>query len=204
MVHRLLQEFALLLAVVNPVVATGVFLAVTERKSKRQKRSIAIEAILVAGGILFAFIAFGQIVLDALEIEINAFRIAGGIVLLVIALKMVLQDVRDLHPPGDHGNVAIFPLAMPFIAGPESILAAMLLTDNNIYTVKDQFKVAGLLTLVLALTLLCFLGAHWVHKVLRDTGISIIARVMGLILAALSVQFLLTGLREAFNLGGAS
>lgn len=201
MEHKLSQDFILFLAVVNPVVVTGVFLAVTQRKTARQKRRIAIEAVLIAGAILMAFIALGQIVLDALEIEINAFRIAGGIVLLVIALKMVLEDMHALHPPG-RGNVAIFPLAIPFIAGPESILAAVLLTDNNLYTVKDQAEIAGLLGLVLVMTLLCLFCAHWVHKVLRDTGIAIINRVMGLILAALAVQFLVTGLRAAFKLGG--
>jgi multiple antibiotic resistance protein len=200
--HKLSQDFVLFLAVVNPVVVTGVFLAVTQRKTARQKRRIATEAVLVAGVILLAFIALGQIVLNALEIEINAFRIAGGIILLVIAMKMVLEDMHALHPPGSRGNVAIFPLAIPFIAGPESILAAVLLTDNNLYTVKDQVEIAALLGLVLALTLLCLFSAEWVHKLLRDTGIAIINRVMGLILAALAVQFLITGLREAFKLGG--
>jgi len=88
---------------------------------------------------------------------------------------------------------------MPFIAGPKSIMTAVLLTDNNIYSVADQLEVAGLLAVVLALTLACLLAAQWVHKVLRDTGIDIISRVMGIILASLAVQYILTGLKGAFG-----
>jgi multiple antibiotic resistance protein len=151
--------------------------------------------------VLFAFIAVGQIVLDELKVELDAFQIATGLILLLMSLKMVLHEGSEPHiESGFGGNVAVFPLAMPFIAGPKSVMSVVLLTDNNIYSVTDQLEVAGLLAVVLAVTLFCMLAAQWVHKVLRDTGIDIITRVMGIILAALAVQYILTGLKGALQI----
>ncbi len=197
--HKLLQDFVLLLVAVNPLLVVSEFLATTRRLAGR-RTGIAVEAVLIAGGVLFAFIAVGQIVLDELEVELDAFQVAAGLILLLMSLKMVLHEGAGPHPANGHGrNVAVFPLAMPFIAGPKSVMTAVLLTDNNIYSVADQLQVAGLLAVVLALTLTCMLAARWVHKVLRDTGIDIITRVMGIILASLAVQYILTGLKAAFG-----
>jgi multiple antibiotic resistance protein len=198
--HKLLQDFVLLLVAVNPLLVVSEFLATTRRLAGWQ-RGIAVEAVLIAGGVLFAFIAAGQIVLDELKVELDAFQVAAGLILLLMSLKMVLGEGGKPHLEESHGrNVAVFPLAMPFIAGPKSVMTAVLLTDNNIYSVAEQLQVAGLLAVVLGLTLASMLAAQWVHKVLRDTGIDIITRVMGIILAALAVQYILTGLKEAFGL----
>jgi len=198
--HKLLQDFVLLLVAVNPLLVVSEFL-VTTRKLAGQRRKIALEAVLIAGGVLFAFIAVGQIVLDELKVELDAFQIATGLILLLMSLKMVLHEGSESHIESGFGrNVAVFPLAMPFIAGPKSVMSVVLLTDNNIYSVTDQLEVAGLLAVVLAVTLVCMLAAQWVHKVLRDTGIDIITRVMGIILAALAVQYILTGLKGALQI----
>ena len=197
--HKLLQDFVLLLVAVNPLLVVSEFLATTRRLAAR-RRAIAVESVLIAGGVLFAFIAAGQIVLDELKVELDAFQIAAGLILLLMSLKMVLHEGGAPHREDGHGrNVAVFPLAMPFIAGPKSVMTVVLLTDNNIYSVAEQLQVAGLLAVVLALTLACLSGAQWVHKVLRDTGIDIITRVMGIILASLAVQYILTGLKAAFG-----
>ncbi|MGA3305641.1 MAG: MarC family protein [Stellaceae bacterium] len=198
--HKLLQDFVLLLVAVNPLLVVSEFL-VTTRKLAGRRRKIALEAVLIAGGVLFAFIAVGQIVLDELKVELDAFQIATGLILLLMSLKMVLHEGSEPHLESSFGrNVAVFPLAMPFIAGPKSVMSVVLLTDNNIYSVTDQLEVAGLLAVVLAVTLVCMLAAQWVHKVLRDTGIDIITRVMGIILAALAVQYILTGLKGALQI----
>jgi multiple antibiotic resistance protein len=197
--HKLLQDFVLLLVAVNPLLVVSEFLATT-RKLAGRRSGIAVEAVLIAGGVLFAFIAAGQIVLDELKVELDAFQVAAGLILLLMSLKMVLGEGGKPHPEEGHGrNVAVFPLAMPFIAGPKSVMTAVLLTDNNIYSVAEQLQVAGLLAVVLGLTLASMLAAQWVHKVLRNTGIDIITRVMGIVLAALAVQYILTGLKEAFG-----
>ena len=198
--HKLLQDFVLLLVAVNPLLVVSEFLVAT-RKLAGRRCKIALEAVLIAGGVLFAFIAVGQIVLDELKVELDAFQIATGLILLLMSLKMVLHEGSEPHLESGLGrNVAVFPLAMPFIAGPKSVMSVVLLTDNNIYSVTDQLEVAGLLAVVLAVTFVCMLAAQWVHKVLRDTGIDIITRVMGIILAALAVQYILTGLKGALQI----
>lgn len=151
--------------------------------------------------ILLVFIAIGQLVLEALGIDLASFRIAGGLVLLVIALRMVLAETEtssDTDAPL-RGNVAVFPLAMPFIAGPASIMAVVLLTDNNVYTVWQQAETAVLLLLVLAFTYACLVGAELVQRLLGQTGASVVSRIMGLILAALAVQSILTGLHDVLH-----
>jgi multiple antibiotic resistance protein len=199
--HKLLQDFVLLLVAVNPLLVVSEFLATTRRFAAGRRRAVAAEAVLIAGGVLFGFIAAGQIVLDEMKIELDAFQIAAGLILLLMSLKMVLHPGSEPELKESHGrNVAVFPLAMPFIAGPKSILLAVLLTDNNVYSVTEQLQVAGLLAVVLILTLASMLAGQWMHKVLRDTGIDIITRVMGIILASLAVQYILTGLKETLNL----
>lgn len=199
MAQKLLQDFVLLLVAVNPLLVVPEFIGVTAKLGAAAKRRIAIEAVLIAGGVLLAFIAVGQEVLAALRIELHAFQIAAGLVLLLMSLRMVFEEsVR--HKPADGSNPAIHPLAIPYIAGPKSIMTVLLLTDADSYMPSQQIEVAILVVLVLALTLACLLGARWAHRVLRDSGINAISRVMGLILAALAMQYILTALEQTFHL----
>jgi len=198
MAQRLLQDFVLLLVAVNPALAVPEFVTVTAKLGATAKRRIAIEAVLIAGGVLLAFTAVGQIVLAALGIELHAFQIAAGLILLLMALRMVLEETAH-HEPATGHNPAVHPLAIPYLAGPKSIMTVMLLTDSDSYSPRDQIEVGALLVLVLALTLACLLGARWAHRALRDTGVSIISRVMGLILAALATQYILDAIEQAFH-----
>ncbi|MDE2229500.1 MAG: MarC family protein [Alphaproteobacteria bacterium] len=199
MAHKLLQDFVLLLVAVNPVLVVPEFVVVTAKFGAAAKRRIAIEAVLIAGGVLLAFTAVGQAVLAALDIELHAFQIAAGLILLLMSLRMVLEEAVHREPGGGH-HPAVHPLAIPYIAGPKSIMTVMLLTDSDTYSLRDQLEVGVLLVLVLALTLGCLLGARRAHRMLRDTGISIISRVMGLILAALATQYILNAIEDAFHL----
>ena len=139
--------------------------------------------------------------LEALGINLASFRIAGGLVLLIIALRMVLAEANTPRTDGSafHGNIAVFPLAMPFIAGPASIMAVVLLTDNNVYTVWQQVETATLLLVVLGFTYGCLVGAEFVQRLLGATGANVISRIMGLILAALAVQSILSGFHEILH-----
>jgi multiple antibiotic resistance protein len=201
MFEKLFHDLVTLFVVVNPIGVVPLFLAVAGRESAAARRRIAAQAIIISGVILLVFIAIGQIVLEALGIDLASFRIAGGLVLLVIALRMVLAETEtssDTDAPL-RGNVAVFPLAMPFIAGPASIMAVVLLTDNNVYTVWQQAETAVLLLLVLAFTYACLVGAELVQRLLGRTGASVVSRIMGLILAALAVQSILTGLHDVLH-----
>ena len=199
MAQRLLQDLVLLLVAVNPLLVVPEFIGVTGKSGAVVKRRVAIQAVLIAGGVLLGFIAVGQEVLAALKIELHAFQIAAGLVLLLMSLRMVLdEDLR--HKWTDGHNPAVHPLAIPYLAGPKSIMTVLLLTDSETYMPSEQIEVAILVVLVLALTLACLLGARWAYRVLRDSGINAITRVMGLILAALAMQYILTALEQAFHL----
>jgi multiple antibiotic resistance protein len=201
MFEKLFHDLVTLFVVVNPIGVVPLFLAVAGRESAVARRRIAAQAIIISAVILLVFITIGQIVLEALGIDLASFRIAGGLVLLVIALRMVLAETEtssDTDAPL-RGNVAVFPLAMPFIAGPASIMAVVLLTDNNVYTVWQQAETAVLLLLVLAFTYACLVGAELVQRLLGRTGASVVSRIMGLILAALAVQSILTGLHDVLH-----
>jgi multiple antibiotic resistance protein len=141
------------------------------QQSTAARQRIAGQAVIIAAAILLAFIAIGQILLEALGVDLASFRIAGGLVLLVIALRMVLDEPRTAvtnHPARE--NVAIFPLAMPLIAGPGAILAVVLLTDNNVYTIWQQVETAALLLVVLALTYGCLVGAELTQRLLGPSS----------------------------------
>ncbi|MGH6983632.1 MAG: MarC family protein [Stellaceae bacterium] len=201
MAQKLLQDFVLLLVAINPLLVVPEFIGVTAKLGAATKRRAAIESVLIAGGVLLAFIAVGQEVLAVLKIELHAFQIAAGLVLLLMSLRMVFEENLRHAPPGGR-NPAVHPLAIPYMAGPKSIMTVLLLTDSETYTPSEQIEVAILVVLVLALTLACLLGARWAHRMLRDSGINAISRVMGLILAALAMQYILTALEQAFHLPG--
>lgn len=199
MAEKLFHDLVTLFVVVNPIGIVPLFIAVAGRESAAARQRIARQAIIISAVILLVFIAVGQIVLEALGIDLASFRIAGGLVLVIIALRMVLEETRTTsaaETAAIRGSVAVFPLAMPFIAGPASIMAVVLLTDNNVYTVWQQAETAALLLLVLAFTYACLVGAEFVQRTLGPTGANVVSRIMGLILAALAVQSILTGLRN--------
>jgi multiple antibiotic resistance protein len=201
MLDKLFHDIVTLFVVINPIGAVPLFVAVAGRESTAARRRIAGQAIVIAAAILLAFIDIGQVVLEALGVDLASFRVAGGLVLVVIALRMVLEEARinTADSSEAHRNIAVFPLAMPFIAGPASIMAVVLLTDNNVYTVWQQAETAALMLVVLAFTYVCLIGADVVQRLLGPTGANVVSRIMGLILAALAVQSILSGLHEVLH-----
>jgi multiple antibiotic resistance protein len=202
MLDKMFHDIVTLIVVINPIGIVPLFIAAAGNESPAMRRRIAGQAVIIATAILLVFIAIGQIVLEALGIDLSSFRIAGGLVLLVIALRMVLEETRStavLDQATVRGNVAVFPLAMPFIAGPASILAVVLLTDNDTYTVWQQVETTILLLVVVGFTYICLVGADLVQRLLGPTGANVVSRIMGLILAALAVQSMLTGFRDLLH-----
>ncbi len=196
MLHKLFQDFSTLFVVVNPIGAVPLFIAVVGHESRAQQRVIATQGVLIAFGILLAFIVAGQPLLWALGIGLTAFQVAGGLVLLIIALRMVFEEVRTgpIAPVAAGHSAAVFPVAMPFLAGPATIMAVVLLTDDEVYTVWEQVETAAVLIAVLVITYACLIGAELVQRVLGTTGTNVVSRVMGLLLAALAMQSLIGAL----------
>jgi multiple antibiotic resistance protein len=195
--QRLFRDFVTLFVVVNPIGLVPLFIAITGHDPLSRRRRLALEAVIIAAVILMVFIVIGQPLLEALGIELASFQLAGGLVLLIIALRMVLAETRPGADawPVEAGNVAVFPLAMPFIAGPATLMAVVLLTDNNVYDVSEQVSTAVTLLAVLAITYGCMVAADLLQRLLGMTGTNVVSRIMGLILAALAIQSMVVGLR---------
>jgi multiple antibiotic resistance protein len=201
-INQFVETFVLLSAVIDPVGTVPVFLAVTARHDLAERHWIAIRAVAIAAGILVAFIVVGQLLLDAIHVPLAAFQVSGGIVLFLFALTMIFGEgkaARELDLVRSGKETAVFPLAVPSIASPGAMMAVVLLTDNQRFSVLQQAATTLVLFLVLALTLLLLLLAPRLHRWLGDTGTNIVSRVMGLILCSVAATHVLDGLRDYFR-----
>ncbi|ORE96433.1 MarC family protein [Acuticoccus yangtzensis] len=192
------QEFIVLWVVIDPIGTLPVFVAVTAGMAAAKQRMVAVKAITIAFCVLLGFILVGQVVLDALGIPLPSFQIAGGIVLFLFAMSMIFgqgkpaEDMQSAEPL----HMAVFPLAMPSIASPGAMLTVVILTDNDRFSLEHQAITAGLMAVVLLITLCIMLMAAPIMRVIGMTGAAIISRVMGLILAAVAVDAVLDGLQQ--------
>lgn len=190
----ILRDFVTLWVVVDPIGSIPVFLMATAGLDARVRRSIAIRGVLIAAAILLFFLVVGQHLLQAMEISLTSFQISGGIILLLFALKMIFATPKQATSEAieDPMQPAVFPIAIPSIAGPGAILAIVLLTDNDRFDVSDQVMTAGLLGIVLLVVMFLLLLASPIHKIIGTGGENIISRVMGMILAALAINTILS------------
>ena len=202
--HTFLYEFVTLFVVLDPVATVPVFLAVTNGLNRRQALTVAGYALGVAFLVLVFFIGGGQLLLDALKIPMPAFQLAGSLVLLLFGLQMVLGRVTAEAAKVAEGasllERAIYPLAIPGVAGAGSMLTVVLLTDNDIRSVGEQALTVGILVVCLAIFFLLFALSRLVFRVLGKSGIEIISRVFGLILASIAVNGLVTAIKMSFGL----
>jgi multiple antibiotic resistance protein len=201
--YDLIGTFIFFFAVIDPIGTIPVFIAVTSRYEDHIKRRIAVRAVLVSAALLMFFVVAGEIILTALDIPLAAFEIAGGIILFIFALSMIFGESKpeaELKLADSERETAIFPLAVPSIASPGAMLAAVLLTENNRFNLWEQTQTTLMMLLVLLVVLLLMLGASWIHRFIGNSGASIISRVMGMILASVAVTAVLAGITEYFSL----
>ncbi|RDK89175.1 MarC family protein [Marinirhabdus gelatinilytica] len=200
--HELTAAFIFLFAVIDPIGSVPVFIAVTKDYNEREKRKIAFKAVLFSALILIFFIIGGELILDAIDISLSSFQIAGGIVLFLFALTMIFGESKpetEIKKIKNTTETAIFPIAMPSIAGPGAMLAVVLLTKNAEYSIWEQVQSSLVLIVVLIIVLIFLLLATKVQRIIGDAGASIISRVMGLILSAVAVANVIEGIKESFN-----
>ena len=208
----------MLFVVIDPIGLVPMFVALTTDADQAARRRVAVKAILTAATILMIFAVAGEGVLHFLGISLPAFRISGGLLLFMIAAEMLFEkrterrqrNVDDAsagheestaaqHPFID--DISVFPLGLPLVAGPGSIAAVILLMSQNQGNIPAQFAVIGVVVGILLLTLFMFLMASRFSKYLSPDLTKALTRVLGMILAALAVQFVLTGLKNAHLLG---
>jgi multiple antibiotic resistance protein len=199
-----------LFVTIDPIGTAPMFAALTANQSAPERRRTALRGVLIAAGVLVGFALVGEALLAAMGIGLEAFRIAGGVLLLLLSIEMVMVRHSGLRTTtdseeresGQRADVSVFPLAIPLVAGPGAMTSVVLLMGaaDGLATMA---LVLGELLLVLAVTLVCFLGAGRVQKWLGVTGVNVVTRVSGLLLAALAVQFVLDGLSGALAGNGA-
>jgi multiple antibiotic resistance protein len=202
--NRFVYEFVTLFVILDPVATIPLFLLVTAGLSRRQSLAVAGYALVVAFLVLLFFIAGGQFLLEALKIPMAAFQLAGSIILLLFGINMVLgrmaKDVEAI--PSDTALLerAIFPLAIPGIAGAGAMLTVVLLTDNNSRTFAEQASTTGVLALCLVCLFLLFALSGVIFRLVGRAGIEVISRVFGLILASIAVNGLIVAIKLSFLL----
>lgn len=199
MLSRLAENLITLFVVLDPIGSVPIFLNATTGLTARERRQVALTAVPVAFLVLMLFLYLGQYVLQAIHIGIPAFRIAGAVILFLFALDMLFRGHHQsgaAEPSRRPAEIAVFPVALPGIASPGALLAVVLLTDNDRFSLIEQSATAGLIVLVLAIVLLSLLLAAQIRRYLGAAGISVVTQVMGLILASYSVQQMLDGVAE--------
>ena len=210
MLELFISAFVTLFVVIDPPGCAPIFAGLTSGASPAQARSMALRACFVALIILILFALFGEQLLGARHIELNSFRLAGGIMLFIIALEMVFEKrtkrreervekikAQNAETP-EVEDVAVFPLAIPMIAGPGSIATIMLLMSRAEGT-EQTFVIIAALAAVMALLLLALLAAGPIMRLLGDQVEAVITRLLGVLLAALAAQYVIDAVRTVFQ-----
>jgi multiple antibiotic resistance protein len=196
------NAFLTLLVTIDPPGLAPLFLVTTRGMDRDQRKQVSIRASIIAFGVLAIFAIAGTTILTVFGITLPAFRIAGGLLLFFIAFEMIFEKrhdrkerISDVAITRDHiRDIAAFPLAIPLIAGPGAI-SAIVLHSGSFRGVAAMVVLVGIIAACLALTYVVFLLAERVDGILGETGRSILTRLLGVLLAALAVQFVADGIK---------
>jgi len=186
----LTKDFLILWTTIDPIGTLALFAALTSRKSKAERRRIAFKSVFYAFAVLLGSVVLGQFILAGMGIRLISLQVAGGIILFLFGLKMIFGgsfEGESERPEKTH-DLAVFPIAIPAIATPGAIMAVIVLTDNNVYSIAQQAMTTGVLAVVLLITYLMMLLCDRILKVIGQNGALILVKVMGMLLAALSVE----------------
>jgi len=206
MLEKFVNMFIVLFVVVDPIGVTPMFGVLTRGGGLAHRRRMAFKGTALAALILLIFAFIGDWLLKALGISIPAFKIAGGILLFLIAIDMVFArqsggrsaTSREEEEARFKEDISVFPLAFPLIAGPGALATILLMVSEARGHPVYFVGMIVVLLLVLGITLLCLLLAGRLMKLLGETGANVVGRLLGVILAALAVQFVIDGVRAGF------
>lgn len=207
MIETLVSAFVLLFIVVDPIGVAAIFAALVHGVPREEQRRIARNGVLLAVAILLTFMLGGGTLLAMLGISIPAFRVAGGVLLFILSLDMIFArqsgmratTPREQREASRRQDISVFPLAFPLISGPGAMTTVLLMASSG----HGAGMMTGLVIVVLAvmaLTLLALWFAPIIVRGLGETGINVVNRMLGLLLAALAVQFILDGVRVGLGL----
>ncbi|AWN23937.1 MarC family transcriptional regulator [Deinococcus irradiatisoli] len=202
LISAALQTFLTMLVVMDPIGLAPLYISLAGQRPTAERRAIALKASLVAGGIILVFGLLGKPLLDHLGISLDAFRVAGGILLFLIALDMVFARGNPSREPSEEDapdvvrpDISVFPLAIPLIAGPGTLASIMILAGGA----HGRPLLLGTVFVVTAgVLLLCYLALRvsgQIARLIGTSGLHVITRVLGVLLAALAVQYVADGVR---------
>ena len=202
----MINAFTTLLVTVDPPGLAPLFLGLTQGMTRGERRQVAVRGSVIAFAILTVFALFGAGILSALGISMGAFRIAGGLMLFAISFEMIFEKrnerkekTTDAAITKDHiHNLAVFPLAIPLIAGPGAISATVLIA-GTMDGVGGKVQLIGVIAVCLALLFAALILAERLNRFLGVTGRALLTRLLGVLLSALSVQFVVDGVKSAFG-----
>ena len=193
----IIAAWVTLFVVIDPPGLAPLFIALTQGMTDERRRRIGWRATIIAAILLTLFGLIGENILSAIGISLSAFRIAGGILLFLTALDMLFErrtERREGQHPDDEHDPSVFPLATPLLAGPGALTTMILLVGSD-PTALHTLMIHLVMLSVLALNMVLFLLAGPLSRVLGRTGTMVVTRLLGMLLAALSIQFILDGLR---------
>ncbi len=194
MLEKFIQDALIIWATIDPIGTMALYVALTAHLSAEQRRRTAVKAVLYAGVVLLGSIVIGQVLLGAMGIRLVSFQVAGGLILFLFGLQMIFGSGSPPSGAEPEHDIAVFPLAIPATATPGAILAVILLTDNHVHPISVQIGTALITVGILGITLVLLLFSNRIIGVIGTNGASILTRVMGMILAALSVELVMNAL----------
>ncbi len=209
MIEQLVKTFVVFFLVIEPVSLVPMFGALTRGGEPGYRRRMAYKSIAVSALIFVLFAVAGDYVLQVLGVTVNAFKIAGGLLLFMLAVDMVFArqsglrstTVREQDEARYREDISVFPMAFPLIAGPGALATLLLFVVDTRGQPLALLALLGIIAAVLALTLILLLATNQVMRVMGVTGANVISRLLGVVLAALAVQYVLDGMQHAFAAG---
>ena len=203
-----INSFILFFVTIDTIGNIPFFLSLTEDAKIKQRNQIAIRSVVIAFFIMIAFAYAGRYLLEVIDVSLDSLKIAGGIILMFLAIDILFEKrkkrrekrVEEALDEQNFDEITVFPIAIPFIAGPSALTTVILLTGN--YNVNSEFQILVILALIAALIvgLVLMIGASHIVKFIPKQILHAIARVMAFILAALATQFIIDGIKASFNI----
>jgi len=208
MLPTFINSFILFFVTIDTIGNLPFFLSLTENAKVKKRNEIAIKSTIIAFFILIAFAYIGRYLLEAIGVSLDSLKIAGGIILMLIAIDILFEKrkirrekkVEEALDEKNYDEITIFPIAIPFIAGPSALATIILLIGN--YADFPEFQISVIIALVAALVvgLALMIGGSYIVKFLPKQFLHTTARVMAFILAALATQFIVDGIKASFNI----
>ena len=202
------NSFILFFVTIDTIGNIPFFLSLTEDAKIKQRNQIAIRSVVIAFFIMITFAYAGRYLLEVIDVSLDSLKIAGGIILMFLAIDILFEKrkkrrekrVEDALDEKSFEEIIVFPIAIPFIAGPSALTTVILLIGN--YSTNTEFQIPVILALVAALvvSLILMIGSNFIVKFIPKQILHATARVMAFILAALATQFIIDGIKASFNI----